>query len=155
MNEEASQPTGPSTPPQLENLLGKRIVAGIIDLVLVIAIGAVLTALFGDTSSGDDGFNASLSGGPFLLYVVLVFGYYFVMEAFLGQTLGKMALGIKVVATSGSSASMGSIAIRTVLRIVDGFAFYLIAVLAIALSSKHQRIGDMAASTMVVSAPKP
>ena len=153
MNEEFAQDasTSPTAPP-LENLLGKRIVAGLIDFVILVVIGGIMTVLFGYVSSDDDGFNASLSGGPFLLYVLIALAYYFLMESSTGQTLGKMALGIKVVAASGGKASAGSIAIRTILRLVDGIFFYLVGILAIAFSGKHQRIGDMAGGTIVVSA---
>ena len=161
MNEEPTQPTADqSARPPLENLLGKRMLAGIIDLIVIIVIGAIMTALFGDFGSdngnGDgNGFNASLTGLPFVVFVLLSFGYYFLLESASGQTLGKMALGIKVVSVTGERASPGSIAIRTILRIIDGFFFYLVAVLIIALSGRHQRLGDMAANTVVVSAPRP
>jgi uncharacterized RDD family membrane protein YckC len=153
MNEEPMQSSSEtSSAPPLENLLGKRIAAGLIDLVIVAVIGVVFTVLFGDTKSDDGGFNASLSGAPFLIYVLIAFAYYFLMEASSGQTVGKMALGIKVVAANGTKASAGKIAIRTILRIVDGFLFYIVGILVIAFSGKHQRIGDMAGNTIVVSA---
>jgi uncharacterized RDD family membrane protein YckC len=156
MNQETTQTTAsqPASPP-VENLLGKRMAAGIIDLIILIVFGAIMTALFGDTSSDDGGFNASLSGVPFLITVGLGLLYYFVLEAQKGQTLGKMALGIKVVSADGGPANAGSIAIRTVLRLVDGIFFYLVAVLLVAVTGKHQRLGDMAANTLVVTAPKP
>jgi uncharacterized RDD family membrane protein YckC len=136
-----------------ENLLRPRIVAGIIDLVVIVAIGVVMTVLFGDTESEDGSFEASLSGVPFLVYVLISFGYYFVLENSRGQTLGKMAMGLKVVSTAGP-LTPGKVAIRTVLRVADGFLFYLVAVIAIAVSSNHQRLGDMAAGTNVARAPR-
>ena len=147
MNESAPAAVAPT-----ENLLGSRIVAGVIDLVVIVAIGVVMTVLFGDTESEDGGFEASLSGVPFLIYVLLSFAYYFVLENTRGQTLGKMVMGLKVVSTVGP-LTPGKVAIRTLLRIVDGFLFYLVAVIAIAVSSNHQRIGDMAAGTNVVRVP--
>ncbi|HSN19544.1 MAG TPA: hypothetical protein VLS49_02630, partial [Usitatibacter sp.] len=41
---------------------------------------------------------------------------------------------------------------RNVLRIVDGFLFYLVGAIAIWASKHRQRLGDMAAKTIVVSA---
>ena len=132
-----------------ENLTGARIVAGLIDFVVIVVLGVVMTVLFGDTETDDGSFELSLSGAPFFIYVLLSFAYYFVLENNRGQTLGKMAMGLKVVSTAGPMTP-GKIAIRTLLRIVDGFAFYLVAVIAIAVSKEHQRIGDMAAGTNVV-----
>jgi uncharacterized RDD family membrane protein YckC len=137
-----------------ENLLGVRIVAGLIDFVVIVIIGVIMTVLFGDTKTDDSSFEFSLTGAPFVIYVLLSFAYYFVLENARGQTLGKMAMGLKVVSTSGPMTP-GKIVVRTLLRIVDGFLFYLVAVIAIAASKEHQRIGDMAAGTNVVRLPKP
>lgn len=47
----------------------------------------VMALLFGQ-SDAEDGFHLSLSGLPFLVYLALSFGYFFVMEFNGGQTLG-------------------------------------------------------------------
>jgi uncharacterized RDD family membrane protein YckC len=146
-----NETSGVAAPVARENLLGVRIVAGIIDLVVIIILGAIMTALFGDTSNDDDGFNFSLSGVPFIVYVLLSFSYYFFMENATGQTLGKMAMKLKVVSVDGP-LTPGKVAVRTVLRIVDGFAFYLVGVVIIAISKNQQRLGDMAGGTTVVRA---
>ena len=147
MNESAS-----TTPVAVrENLLGARIAAGIIDLVLLAILGVVFAVLFGDSSSDGGSFNLSLTGVPFLIYAVLCLLYYFAMEASTGQTVGKMAMRIKVVAAEGE-LTPGKVALRTILRVIDGFAFYLVAVIVIAVSKNQQRIGDMAAGTTVVRA---
>jgi uncharacterized RDD family membrane protein YckC len=141
-----------ATPTQAtENLLGRRIVAGIIDLVVLFIIFFIIGLLFGDSDTSGDGASFELSGLPALLGFVVAFGYYFVMEATSGQTLGKKVMGIKVVALDGPF-SWGKSAIRTILRIVDGFFFYVVAVIVIAISKRGQRIGDMAAGTIVVRA---
>jgi uncharacterized RDD family membrane protein YckC len=41
-------------------------------------------------------------------------------------------------------------AIRSVLRLVDGLFSYLVAFIAVLASAKNQRLGDMAAHTLVV-----
>jgi uncharacterized RDD family membrane protein YckC len=49
--------------------------------------------------------------------------------------------------------TLGKVAIRTVLRIVDGLPFlYLLGLIVVAVSKQNQRIGDMAAGTLVVKA---
>ena len=150
MNEQTAAAATPTT----DNVTGPRIVAGIIDVVVLGVVFVVMSALFGDSGSGDDGdgFSVSLSGLPFLIFIVISFGYYFVLEAYnQGQTLGKKVMGIRVVSVDGV-LTPGKVAIRTILRIIDGFIFYLVAVIVIATSKRNQRIGDMAAGTQVLKA---
>jgi uncharacterized RDD family membrane protein YckC len=59
-------------------------------------------------------------------------------------------LGIKLVREdTGGVLGLKAAAIRTVLRIVDGFS-YLVAFVAVLASHKNQPLGDMAAHTLVV-----
>ena len=95
-----------------------------------------------------DGFN--LTGLPAIVSFLIGIGYYLVMEATTGATLGKMALGLRDVRVDGGAISWGESAIRNVLRIVDGLFIYLVAVILIATSAKRQRLGDRAADTIVV-----
>jgi uncharacterized RDD family membrane protein YckC len=131
-------------PAARENILGIRIVAGIIDAIVLAVIFFLVSVLFGES-------DASLSGLAFILYVIVSFGYYFFLENARGQTLGKMVMKIKVVSTEGP-LTPGKVAVRTILRIVDGLFLYLVGVVVIALSKDQQRIGDMAAGTTVVRA---
>jgi uncharacterized RDD family membrane protein YckC len=142
----------PAAPAVAENILGIRIVAGIIDVVILAVLGGVMSALFGESEADGSSFSFNLSGVPFLVYLVLCFAYYFVMENATGQTVGKKAMNIKVVPVEGDLTPQ-KVLIRTVLRIVDGLPFlYLVGVVAAATSTKHQRICDMAAATLVVRA---
>jgi uncharacterized RDD family membrane protein YckC len=136
---------------QADNILGIRIIAGIIDVVVIIVVYTLFALLFGENSSDGGNFSTSLNGLPALLFGAATIGYYLALEARTGQTLGKKLMGIKVVALEGEM-SWGKATIRTLLRIIDGFFFYLVAVICIAVSKKHQRIGDMAAGTVVVKA---
>ena len=62
-----------------------------------------------------------------------------------------MLLGIKVVREdSGELPGIGAAAVRSVLRIVDGLLAYLVAFVTVLISTKNQRLGDMAANTLVV-----
>jgi uncharacterized RDD family membrane protein YckC len=149
MNETAQvQPVAPA-----QDVTGPRIGAAVIDLILMSLLFVVMGAAFGDSSSGDDGVSINLSGLPFIVYVLLVFGYYFLLEWKLGQTLGKKLVGIKVVTADGSVLTPGKSALRTVLRVIDGLPFfYLVGLICILASKQKQRIGDMAAGTLVVKA---
>lgn len=94
----------------------------------------------------------SYTGLLMLLYLP-VFCYHFLLETLLnGQTLGKLALKIKVVKLDGTRATVYEYFIRWVMNIVDIWMMSgVIGIVAAIASKKTQRIGDMAASTAVVS----
>ena len=95
--------------------------------------------------------NASMSGMATLLSVVIFLLYYILMEGYLGQTLGKMLLGIKVVREDTDDVpGLSAATIRTLMRIIDGLFGYLVGFIAVMASAKRQRLGDMAAHTLVV-----
>jgi uncharacterized RDD family membrane protein YckC len=147
------QPAATPTPPAAGDVTGIRIVAALIDIVLLFVVFIIMAALFGDTDSkGDSSFSVNLSGLPALVYFVIVIGYYVVLESSGGQTLGKKIMGLKVVALDGTLTKT-KVVVRTLLRIVDGLPFlYLVGIIAIVASKQKQRIGDMAAGTVVVRA---
>jgi uncharacterized RDD family membrane protein YckC len=126
--------------------VGRRAVAVIIDSVLLMIVGWALAMAVGQTSSG--GFN--LQGGPAFLWFLIAMAYYVVMEATSGGTLGKKAMGIRVVTADGGKISWGAAIIRNLLRIVDGLFFYLVGAIVVWVSKSKQRLGDMAAKTLVV-----
>jgi len=144
----------PAAPVVAENILGIRIVAGFIDVIVLAILGGVMSAIFGESEADGSSFALNLSGMPFIIYIALCFAYSFVLETATGQTLGKKLMGIRVVAVDGLLTPQ-KVAIRTLLRVVDGFPWflpYLVGTVIAATSSKHQRIGDMAAKTLVVRA---
>jgi uncharacterized RDD family membrane protein YckC len=133
------------------HVTGRRVLATIVDGVVLGVIVGVMSILFGSTSLEGGQASASLSGLPAFFSFVVFLGYYILMEGYLGQTLGKMLLGIKVVREdTGGVPGLRAATIRTVLRIVDGFLSYLVAFIAVLASQKNQRLGDMAAHTLVV-----
>lgn len=135
-----------------ENVTGPRIVAGLIDVIILAILGLAMAAAFGEAGTEDNGFSADLSGLPFVIYVLLSFGYYFLLEYSGGQTVGKRVMRLRVASTDGP-LTPGKVAIRTVLRIVDALPFlYLVGLIVVAASRQNQRIGDMAAGTVVIRA---
>lgn len=127
--------------------------AAIIDLIVIGVLFSVLSALFGDFGGdGDSDFQISLSGEPFLFGIAVTFAYYWLLEGKTGATLGKRALGLVVVKADGSECDLSTAAIRTVLRVVDVLPLlYLLGLIVVAVTSKNQRVGDLAAGTLVVS----
>ena len=131
--------------------IGLRAVAVIIDTLLLFIVGYAIAMLTGGTTAG--GFN--LQGGSAFLWFGVVFSYYMLMEAQCGWTLGKRVLGLKVVKLDGGGPlDWQASIVRNLLRIVDGFIFYLVAAIAVATSDKKQRIGDRVAGTVVIRTPK-
>jgi uncharacterized RDD family membrane protein YckC len=136
--------SAPVTGPSLDN---RRILAGLVDIVIVGAGTALLTVLIG--LGGGSGW------GPQLALVSLAWAlyYYFALESGNGQTLGKKLMKLRVVRADGGSTGMREIAVRTALRIVDGMFLYLVGlVVMLVTGQRRQRLGDIAAGTMVVDA---
>ena len=128
--------------------VGRRAVAVIIDSILLGIVGYLIASVTGSTTA--DGFN--LTGAPALLLLVVALAYYIVMEKTSGATLGKMAMKLKVVKQDGTPLDWQASVVRNVLRIIDGFFFYLVGAIAVWVSKSKQRLGDMAAHTIVVRA---
>ncbi len=126
--------------------VGRRAVAIIIDSVLLFIVGYIIALATGQTSG--DGFN--VHGGPAFLWLGIGLAYYIVMEATSGATLGKRAMGLKVVKQSGEPIDWQASIVRNIMRIIDGFCFYLVGAIAVWVSKSKQRLGDMAAHTIVV-----
>ena len=133
------------------HVTGRRILATIVDLIIFSIFYWLLSFVFGSTSVEAGTIAFSLGALGSLIYLVGVFAYYLFMEGYLGQTVGKMLLGIKVVGEDdGGVPGLGAAAWRTVLRVIDGIAFYAVAFVSVLATQKNRRLGDMAAHTLVV-----
>jgi uncharacterized RDD family membrane protein YckC len=86
-----------------------------------------------------------------LAFSVAAFVYFLVCEAQWSQTLGKRLFGLRVVRSDGGRVGYGAAFARTALRIIDFLPFaYLAAAIAVTLTPRKQRLGDLAAGTVVV-----
>jgi uncharacterized RDD family membrane protein YckC len=85
-------------------------------------------------------------------YFVVTIGYSILLEwSWRGQTLGKRVLKIRVVDAEGFRLQPSQIVMRNLLRVVDLLpAFYAVGGICCALSPKYQRLGDIAANTVVI-----
>jgi len=73
------------------------------------------------------------------------------MEAYVGWTVGKRIIGMKVVDESGGKIGLSRSIIRNLLRLVDGLpAFNILGIVLIASSLRDQRFGDRIAKTYVI-----
>lgn len=92
----------------------------------------------------------------FLITLFLIqFGYAIILEWFWhGQTLGKKALNLRVIDGHGLQLRFHQIVIRNLLRLIDGFPmFYFVGGTVTVLNRHGQRLGDMAADTVVIRTP--
>lgn len=135
------------------DVTGRRIGAGIIDVGVVLVIVLLVGGIIGNETAAGAPDSARFGTLDRLLIAILAFGYYWVSETVWQQTLGKRALGIKVVRVDGSKPGIGATFVRTLLRIVDSFpGFYIVGLVAIfATGPRRQRVGDLAAKTRVVA----
>lgn len=140
-------------PIQAPQVTGRRVVATLID-GLVFGVAYWLLALaFGDVRTEGEAANwvSNLPVWASVAYGLFVLAYFVLLEGLLGQTLGKLATGIKVVAeATGQAPGIAAAAIRTLLRLIDGLFCYAVAFVTVLVSVKRQRLGDMAARTLVV-----
>ena len=128
-----------------------RFVAVLIDGLVLLVPLLVLALVFGDRYSTTENGTHTVgvtAGGWWPLLVI--FAYYVVSETFTGKTVGKRAVGLRVVDVSGEPLGLGQALLRNALRIVDAFLFYLVAAISVWTSSERQRIGDRVANTVVV-----
>jgi uncharacterized RDD family membrane protein YckC len=133
------------------HVTGRRVVATIIDGLIFGVINTVLVSVFGIGSnhSGLSVTHLSTGGSSALLVVAVV--YYLLMEGLLGRTVGKMAVGIRVVdEQTGNPPGPGKAFLRTLLRIIDGLFGYLVGFVVVLSSGNRRRLGDMVAKTLVV-----
>ena len=123
-----------------------RLGAAILDVMIFIMYSFVTSFVFAFTPIG------------FILPVVNIlsfFLYYILMEQFAsGQTLGKKAVGIRVVRIDGSPLSLVDSCLRSFLLLIEGaMTFGTLAILTSGTSKLRQRIGDLAADTVVINIP--
>jgi len=89
-------------------------------------------------------------------YFAVSVGYGIVLEwRWRGQTLGKRLFGLRVIDARGLRLHVPQIVLRNLLRLVDSLPLlYLVGGIAAFLSGKGQRLGDLAANTIVAREAK-
>jgi uncharacterized RDD family membrane protein YckC len=113
----------------------------------VVWVLSILLAVLGETGMG-----------LYLIFLFAVFWLYPVLFEVLrdGQTIGKKALGLRVVHANGTPVTWLASIVRNLMRTVDmlpmlyGFGF-----VAGLIDPRSRRLGDMVAGTLVVHAENP
>jgi uncharacterized RDD family membrane protein YckC len=135
-----------------------RCFAYLLDLLFVLVMVIVVALAIGILSLG----SAAGLGPIFVAYFVIMWGYRAICEGLLsGQTLGKRIVGLRVVSDRGVPITGAQAVLRNLVGAMDGTVPYLsrpdlmcmlllLGFTSMLLTRKFQRLGDLAAGTMVV-----
>jgi uncharacterized RDD family membrane protein YckC len=135
----------------------RRALSQVVDFFILLApaiIGALLLFPIFDMEK-------MFSSGPFpLIGIGLILGEIFwgifcllaysFLEGKWGATPGKWVVGIRALGTDLRPCGFGRALVRNLLKFIDGFFNFTVGILLAALSENWQRVGDMAARTVVV-----
>ncbi len=125
--------------------VGDRILATFIDLFILISYILVVGYFIIDKLT------------PSSAVIIIIFSpvvlYHLLFEIFTnGQSIGKKAVGLKVIKIDGSQPTIGNYFIRWIFRLVDIVIVYgIVATVTAVISKKGQRFGDMVARTTVIN----
>jgi uncharacterized RDD family membrane protein YckC len=130
--------------------MARRVLAALLDAVIVGYTFIFSVQRWGKTlSDGSLGFE----GMEGFLVILLMAMYWVGLEWALGGTLGKLLTGLRVISiVKGAEPTFGQSVKRAVLIPVDYFFLYLVAFLVAKFNPNRQRLGDLWAGTMVVTA---
>lgn len=134
--------------------VGARALAALVDLLAVFLcwmVGLFVYSIWGDLLGRWQAL--SWAGQLVLVGAVLAAGWGWDVAwevAWRGQTPGKRALGLRVIRLDGAPVGLPESLVRNALRVVELPLGYAPAVLAVALSARRQRLGDLVAGTLVV-----
>jgi uncharacterized RDD family membrane protein YckC len=138
-----------------------RFVALFIDGIILGIIGYILIFLFAASAITVDTSTGAVSIGPayyaaVALVIVIELLYFTLLLGRYGQSVGMMAVKIKVVSEADSGPiTYGAAFIRTILLYIDEIPYaipFLLGAILIWTSDKKQRLGDRVAHTVVLKA---
>jgi uncharacterized RDD family membrane protein YckC len=163
---------------QATKVVGRRVLALIVDTILVSAVNFAIFFAFaedkvaaaeaGDLTTGDTTYinltfndtQYAVFGGKaalyFLIALAVTIAYFVLWQGLRGVTVGKLMTGIRTVKEDDPTQppGVGRALARWFLYIADGFPYlipYLTGFICAMVSKQHKRIGDMVAGTLVVS----
>jgi len=143
--------------PEDTNVVGRRLIAHLLDIavlyLLILAFAGLGAPLPAPTESGDSA--EAVRTVLLLSWLAACFFYLFLLEGYWGgKTVGKWAVGIKVVRSDGSPCTYGASLGRNLLRVIDALpAVYIVGLISMAMSEQRKRVGDHLAGTIVVQNP--
>jgi uncharacterized RDD family membrane protein YckC len=148
-HEEVGQQAATSRNAETLNLLARRLVAGSVDMMILGGINTAVVYFTLRLASLPVAESSALPAGPLLAFLVLFdVGYLVVLTAFGGQTIGKMAVGLRVECEGGDPATLLKSLVRTASYTVSvlplGVGFLLM------LFRRRRTLHDLIADTRVV-----
>jgi len=132
--------------------VGSRLFGFALDWAFIVFVGVLLSLGFSAALRGVNLGVGWVIAAFVLLYGGLIFGYPVACETlWRGRTLGKAAMGLRVVTVEGAPVRFRHAAIRNALGLVEfGLTGGAVAVLSVLLTRRHQRVGDLVAGTLVL-----
>jgi uncharacterized RDD family membrane protein YckC len=137
--------------------IGSRFIALLIDMLIWAAGVIVLLIAFSLLSPAFQAFNrlSEQWATAIVIFILFLFqwGYFTLFEAFWnGQTPGKKVARIRVIQRSGRAIGILESMARNFLRVIDmiPFPLYAVGIVFVFVTRQHQRLGDLAAGTLVV-----
>src|ERR1035437_7360241 len=136
--------------------IGSRFIALLGDYLIWGAAFSVLGLLAAFLLPGIEAFSKISAQWATAIFIFIVFlfnwGYFTLFDAFWnGRTPGKRVARIRVIQRSGRAIGLFESMARNLVRYVDQIPFfYAVGVIAMFATRQHQRLGDLAAGTLVV-----
>lgn len=130
-----------------------RFLAWGVDVACITAAASLLREVLGLLGA----INAGLANATYVIaYFAISIGYGIAFEWYWrGQTIGKRVLKLRVMDEQALRLEFGQVVVRNLLRFVDILpGLYLVGGTACVLSRRFQRLGDLAANTIVVRIPE-
>jgi uncharacterized RDD family membrane protein YckC len=134
-------------------VVGARVGQYILDALLVIV--PLLVLVFGLAVAAGGSFQVEGAAALLFFLVPAVLGwlvYAWWPSTHGGQTPAMGWLKLRIVTAEGGPPSLGALTVRWLLLVVDGSFFGLVGLVIMSATARHQRLGDIAASTYVVRA---
>jgi uncharacterized RDD family membrane protein YckC len=136
--------------------IGSRFIALLVDYLIWLPGIFIVGKIFAYFLPSLSAFSKLSEQWAFAIYLFLIFlfnwGYFTLFEAFWnGRTPGKRVARIRVIERSGRPIGLFESMARNFIRFVDQIPFfYAVGAIAIFVTKEHQRLGDLAAGTLVV-----
>ena len=134
----------------------RRFIALVADMVLLSAVFFPVTRIVKGTwvmSAADHRWARGwfVTDPLCLIFLVVIFLYFVLLEGFAGCTAGKRLLRLHVVTTNKARVGLGKALLRNILRIIDSLpAFGILGAILITRSPEKVRFGDRVAGTRVI-----
>lgn len=130
---------------------GTRCVAAMIDYFILIIILIVVTILFANAQRGGSAGSWGIAALALIQFCIVTFYHLFFEFLWNGQTPGKRWIGIRVIQSNGLPLTTSGAIIRNLLRLFDFLpVLYGVGLIALFATKNTQRLGDLAAKTIVV-----